>query len=217
MYPPRPIGFDPGIPGFVKAARHPSGAALVMTTWERTGQDWLGLFWVTRLIHNAVPVAPQHYRMLSERTLPAVERHFDYLFLSGPPPLALRDSQKQRVYTWEDDNIFPWNDAPMTWAGCHRFLNHVWDRVGTGKAPKLTQQSRAQKAMSFGGQIHLPESSPVYRSRPIILHELSHELNMFDAHGRAFVRTYIDMSARFLGINRLKLEHTARQYGVTFN
>ena len=211
-----PVGFDPGIPGFVKASRHHSGPALVMTRTTLAKIEWAGVFWVKRLIHNAGRYAPQYFRVLSEATWQAVDRHFDYMLASGPPPIAKRDAQKLRVYDWEDDNIFPEDRRPMPWSGCIFYAKYVWERVGDGKPLILSNESKAQSALSLGGKIHIPSDIAEYRTRPTILHEIAHELTEHDQHGPAFVSTYMDLCVRFLGLDREKLEKSAIRYGVNF-
>src|SRR4051812_48530934 len=122
------VNYNPGIPGFVKAARHRSGASLVMTRWKIANTDWLGTFWVKRLAHNATRWAQEYYREPEEITHEALDRQFDYRLTVGPPPTALCDKQRLLVYDWEDDNIYPGRDRPMPWHGCIFFTKYVWDR-----------------------------------------------------------------------------------------
>lgn len=212
----KPINFNPGIDGFIKATRHSSGASLVMTRWKIAGTIWLGTFWVKRLAHNALRWAQQYYREPDEITRETLEGQFDYRLAVGPPLTALCDRQRLLVYDWEDDNIFPGHDRPMPWHGCIFFTKYVWDRVSDGSPLILSCEGRARHALSLGGKIHLPDDDPEYRTKPIILHEIAHELAKFDQHGPTFVSTYMDLCVRFLGMNQESLKSSARMYNVDY-
>jgi hypothetical protein len=212
----KPINFDPGIPGFVKAARHYTGSCLVMTSYEVGDEDWVGLFWVKQLRHDAWHHTPQCVRLLSENTIAAVERMFQYSLVSGPPWFAIRDLQRQRVYGWQEDVIFPRNDKPMPWHGCILFAKYVWERVGTGKPLQLTFEGRSSYAWAADGTVYIPEHDLRYHTKPIILHEIAHEMVDYAAHGPAFVSTYIGLCERFLGLDRKTLEVAADQYHVDY-
>lgn len=212
----RPVGFNPGIPGFIKASRHYSGSALVMTELKISDTTWIGTFWVKRLAHNAARYAPQYFRMPTEITRKDMDPLFDYKLGLGPPPPALRDRQRIRVYDWEDENIYPQHPRPMPWHGCLFFTKYVWERVGEGKPLVLSSDGKTRNAMSLGGKIHIPDDIDMYRTKPVLLHEMAHELAAFDQHGPTFVSTYIDLCVRFLAMNRHELCESATRYGVEF-
>jgi hypothetical protein len=213
-----PATFDPGIPGFIRASRHlASGSYLVMTEWVQGGEHWLGLCWVKRLIHNADRHYVGKYRVLTQATRKIADRTFDYNLLQGPPGRAITDYQRQRVYRWETKFIFPTDLMDMPWHGCLFFAKYVWSRVGAGKPLIISDESRGMAALSYGGKIVLPDTHPILWTKPIILHEIAHELTPDEGHGPIFVRRYIDLCVRFLGLSRKYLERTATENRVDFS
>jgi hypothetical protein len=211
-----PVRFDPGIPGFIKAMRHHSGPVLVMTEFTLSQREWFGVFWVKRLVHNANRWAAEYFPVFGDKTRQDAERYFDYMLLAGPPPAALTDSQRVRVYEWEDDNIMPMFDHPMPWSACLFFTKYVWERVGGRNPLILSNESRVRCALSMGGKIHIPEDLPAFHTKPVLLHEIAHELTRGAQHGPEFVSTYMDLCVRFLGIDREYLEDSAIRYGVRY-
>lgn len=209
------ISYDPGMEGFIKAHRHPTGAALVMTTWTEADEDCIGIHWVKRLSHNARAVVTDKFRVVNEMSIKAAERCYVFQLAHGPPPEAMVDVQRQRVYDWEDWHILPGHETPMDWHGCQFFLDYVWQRVGKGPIPELTNDRRFAVAISLGGTVHLPLDT-AYWIKPVILHEVAHELKPRVAHGPAFVKLYMDLAVRFLGCDREKLERSAIHFGIDF-
>jgi hypothetical protein len=211
------ITYDPGIFGFVKAHRHTEGPALVMSAWEEEDYEWAAVFWVKRLHHAANPVDASLFRLQSSNTK-AVERTYEILLSQGPPSAAYvepnPDFQRKRVYDWEDDNIFP-GHQPLTWRGCKNFLSRVWKDVGEGSEPSLAVSRKLNHPISFHGRICFPiHQKDYFWRRPVLLHEISHELKFEDKHGPEFVRTYIDLCVRYLGMERDSLLSSARRYGI---
>lgn len=209
----QPINYNPGIPGFIKAHRYPGGPSLVMSQSEWMGYDWISVYWVNRLHFNAQPWKPYEFMMTDQCSRIVADKLYESLLSMGPPPDAFCDFQRVRVYDWEKDIIYP-RGAIMTWTACKRFVNRVWRKFGDGAVPKLVDNQRYLDPVSLGGMIHLPPAYPSCRMKPILLHEIAHELTS-DWHGPHFVSTYIDLCAEFLGMNHRSLCDTARRYGVT--
>ncbi len=212
-----PILYDPGIPGFVKAHRHSSGPAVVMTTWEEEDRDWVAVFWVKRLHHAAKPVQDNIFWLWTEQTLKAAERTYDLLMMSGPPVEARPDFQRERVYNWEDDNIFPGRDQELTWDDCHHFLDRVWREVGKGRpVPKLSNETKYRRAISFTGRIYLPKDHRLDWNKPTLLHEIAHQFEFADQHGPRFVSHYMKLCMKFLDMKLQYLQETADRYEVLY-
>lgn len=214
------INYNPGISGFVKGHRHFEGPALIMSVWVDDNQDWAGVYWVKRLHHKASPIGLNQFAIQNSRTQKAVERAYDILMAYGPPYEAYLDPepdlQRKHVYVWEEDNIFP-GHKELTWKECQTFVSSVWREVGTGPEPELILNRRSRYPFAFGGRICLPDCDrPFNWRKPVLLHEIAHELRFMDKHGPEFVAQYIDLCVRFLGLNRDILRSSATRYGVSF-
>jgi hypothetical protein len=210
----KPVTFNPGIRGFIKAHRFDTGPSLVMTRGEHAGFECFGVFWVRRLVFNARSVRPNIF--LINRTESDVrdiaERVYDAFLSFGPPAEAMIDFQRERVYAWEKESIFP-GFPSLTWIGCQRFLKRVWQSVGKGDPPRLTNTRRYLDPVSLGGEIHLPRWDRNCWCKPIILHEISHEVTP-GWHSPAFAATYIDLCVEHLGLQRSRLLESADRHGV---
>lgn len=213
------ISYDPGIFGFIKAHRHPSGSALVMSRYEGEDYDVICVYWTKRLHHAAIPVHAHTFVIRNDKTILAAERIYDLLLADEPPDAAVCDYQRDQVYAWEGNLIWPYHPK-LTWAGCRRFAAQVWRQVGTGQLV-LTQERRFLDAISLDGVIHLPEQDRTgevgfFRRKPVILHEIAHELTSGNQHGRRFVRTYLDLCERFLCYDRQWLERSMSEYQIDY-
>lgn len=215
MYNLEPVCYNPGIPGFVKAHKHPSGPALVMSCWSHVA----AVYWVKRLHHAATAIDCHIFRLISKKTLQAVERAYEIAATYGPPYEAYPatpDYQRKRVYRWEEDNIFPVDNEQRTFDQCQRFLNKVWKKVGDGPAPALEKSTRLSRAMAYSDRILLPISDETAWTKPVMLHEISHILEFPYQHGPRFVSRYMDLCVEFLGLEPELLESSAERYGVLF-
>ena len=210
------ILYDPGIPGWVKGHRHISGPAVVMTTWEEADRDWVSVCWVKRLHHAAKPVHAHSFWLWTEQTMRAAERAYDLLMALGPPIEAQTDFQRERVYIWEEDNIFPDRDQELTWEDCHRFLDHVWNKSGKGAIPELTNRMKYKQPIAFPGKIHLPADDKTCWTKPVLLHEIAHQLEFRAQHGKLFVACYMNLCEKFLDMNLKHLRETADRYEVRY-
>ena len=215
MYNLEPVRHNPGISGFVKAHRHPTGPALVMSSWQQVA----AVYWVKRLHHSAVPIGCNSFRLLNQKTMKAVERTYEIMASYGPPQEAyseVPDYQRKRVYRWEEDNVFPFDDRCLSWDNCERFFNRVWKNAGTESEAKLVKSKRFTRPMAFSDQVFLPVCDKKSWTRPVLLHEISHLLEFPFQHGPRFVSRYMDLCVEFLGMKPEDLESSAARYGVLF-
>lgn len=212
------IGYDPGIFGFVKAHRHTEGPSLVMSAWEDEDREWAAVFWVKRLHHEASPIAPSVFQLQNSRSMKAVNRAYDIFMSHGPPINAYMepepDFQRQRVYNWEEDNIFP-GHAPLTWKQCKNFFSRVWKGVGIGQEPSLVINRRFKRPVSFGGRVVFPDCDrDLFWTKPVLLHEIAHELRFADKHGPEFVTQYVTLCVEYLRMSSEDLLVSAERYGI---
>ena len=209
------IRYDPGIFGFVKAHRHRTGSVLAMSHHNEDTPVFL-LYWVKRLHPAAKPYSIHSVAARTQRSRRHAEAEYERMFWCGPPPFAICDQQRTRVYRWEENVIFP-GHREWTWLGCQRYLRRVWNEVGTGGDLVLTNKRRFRCAISLDGMIHLPRHDPGFFYRaPIILHEIAHELTPGHQHSAVFVQTYMGLCQRFLGLDQTLLRDTAERQGIDF-
>lgn len=206
------IRYDPGIFGFVKAHRHRTGSVLAMALHDEHDPPVYLMYWVKRL-H---PFAKPYWIHSTAKYRRFADAEYDLMYWCGPPPFAICDRQRARVYDWEEHVIYP-GHREWTWLGCQRFFRRVWNVVGNGQDMILTNKRRYECAIALDGMIHLPPSDTEYFYRaPIILHEVAHQLAPGQQHNGNFVRVYIALCVRFLGMDEAVLRDTASQYDIEF-
>lgn len=127
------------------------------------------------------------------------------------------DSQRARVYRWEQANVFPGRDARLSLDACRALVEAVYrwaerDRVGaTGWAPPRVTDGRGRRhACGSREVIKLPRWA---RTAPIVLHECAHGLAP-DGHGPRFVAAYVALLERFLGMDAAALRLTLSTAGI---
>jgi len=212
---PSPVKYNPGIRGFIRANRHRSGSVLLMS--HRHEDDVFLIYWVKQLHHNAKPYDLHAVSNVVSGYRQFADSLYENLYFNGPPPYAIRDSQRAKVYLWEDECIYP-GFPELTWVGCQRFLRRVWNDVGNGQSLILTNQRRCHYAISLKGTIHLPRNDTDFFCRaPIILHEIAHELTPGQQHNAKFVGTYMALCARFIGKPESYLRASMVPYGIDFS
>ena len=118
----------------------------------------------------------------------------------------MRDYQRKRVYDWEDEEIMPRDTEKLGLEGCLAFASNVYRGVrvldGRGRRSGVAYRRRCV--------IALPRFA---RTRPYIIHECAH-LGTDDRHGPMFVRYYIQLLDRHLGISKDALWRSALDYGL---
>jgi hypothetical protein len=208
-----PVDRNPGIFGFMKAHRHPTGCAVVMSKIE--DDEFVVIYWVKKLIRNAVPFMSSIFDADDKAN---IEREY-LLYLKDPLPPVTPDRQKKKVYDWEDSFICSENYCdPLSWEECKKFSSHVWKELGIKKkCPVLIDNRKFNTAISLSGEIFLPKDKD-FRNKPLLLHELAHEITpQFVNHGPLFVKNVIDLYSRFLGIDKTYMENSARDFDVCFD
>jgi len=132
-----------------------------------------------------------------------------------------RDSQKQKVYDWENAVIAPLSKRSVPFDQAQAFVDGVWLAHGWLYPPQVSALPKQVKRFGADGcrsQIRLPTHTPEW----LILHELAHTLTSdeggcSDGHGADFVGIYIKLLERVLNIPTLMTMFTLKQANVKFN
>lgn len=134
----------------------------------------------------------------------------------------MRDKQKSKVYNWQDDiadfirNSRPELFAELPMGVCQGFVERVCASYGA-KSPQCIPHRSAQGATAhyqhWSRTITLPDGWA--RNARTVAHEVAHAITHHlypeagEAHGKEFMRVYIDIMANFLMIDRGLLERSA--------
>jgi hypothetical protein len=142
-----------------------------------------------------------------------------------------RDTQRSRVYSWENHarahlaHESMWDPDFKTLDECADFANPIWrkERARYGHAgkdaPMIVRPNRGQRralAYTHSGpsRISLPRWA---RSRWVVLHEMAHHLAHGDGHGPRFVAVLIGLAARWLEYDAGQLMALADEMDVKYN
>jgi len=129
-----------------------------------------------------------------------------------------RDSQRQKVYSWEQATLSPKPDE-LTFDECCELVRRVWAAYRPGERPPAVKDGRGTRHASGGRwAITLPR---FYRNRPCVLHEAAHSL-LSDRyaqgtaawHGPEWLRLHTELLARVGGFERAALLRSARAAGL---
>lgn len=140
----------------------------------------------------------------------------------------VRDNQRSRVYKWER-TLPGWYEAdawigsgngssyrsgsgkpPIELEKIREFIAWAWEDFYQTLPPHVKDGRAARRATGSSFQISLPRWA---RSPMIILHELAHAMS-HDKHGPEFVRVFISLLVRYLGMNESELIKSAKASGV---
>ena len=117
-----------------------------------------------------------------------------------------RDFQRARVYRWEAAQVLgqPGAAEPLSLEACRALVEAVFrwaerpDPLASAWAPPRVTDGRGRRhACGSREAIKLPRWA---RTRAIVLHECAHGLAA-DLHGPVFVAVYVDLLARFAGLD----------------
>jgi hypothetical protein len=133
--------------------------------------------------------------------------------LSGP-----RDSQRGRVYAWENRIIAPHDRTFVAFARAQSMVDAIWTEIGLKYPPAvepLPRQSSATLASATRLSISLPAKTPSW----CLLHELAHAMTSdvdanSDGHGPIFMGVYLKLIARYLRLDPDRLLELAAVAGI---
>ncbi len=127
---------------------------------------------------------------------------------------AKRDSQRSRVYAWENRVIAPCDPSFVSFPGAQGVVNAIWTEMGLLYPPKvesLPKHVKATVATATRLCIRLPDRLPSW----CLLHEIAHGMTttvdgQSDGHGAEFMGVYLRLLARYLRLDPADLAHSAR-------
>ena len=131
---------------------------------------------------------------------------------------GLRDSQRGRVYAWENRIIAPCDSTFVDYARAKPMVDAIWTEIGLKYPPAvepLPRQSSATLASATRLSIFLPAQIPSW----CLLHELAHAMTSdfegnSDGHGPTFMGLYIMLISRYLRMEKGDLLKSAAADGI---
>jgi len=131
---------------------------------------------------------------------------------------GLRDSQRGRVYAWENRIIATCDSTFVDYARAQSMVDAIWTETGLKYPPAvepLPSQSSATLASATRLSIFLPAQIPSW----CLLHELAHAMTSdfegnSDGHGPTFMGLYIMLISRYLRMEKGDLLKSAAADGI---
>ena len=132
--------------------------------------------------------------------------------------VAPRDSQRARVYAWENRVVGPHDPSTVAFAQAQGFVDAVWSEAGLAYPPaieKLPAQARSTMADASRLRIRVPSALPAW----CLLHEIAHAMTTTmdgasDGHGSRFMGVYVGLLARYLRLPAADLIASAAAEGI---
>ncbi len=129
-----------------------------------------------------------------------------------------RDSQRARVYAWENREIAPLDLQPVRFEAARGMVNAIWAEMGLAYPPdviRLPRQSSTLVGDATRLCIRLHEATPSW----CILHELAHAMSSShdgetDGHGPVFVGLYVALLSRYLRLPADALLRSLQRDGI---
>jgi len=133
--------------------------------------------------------------------------------LTGP-----RDTQRGRVYAWENRIIAPHDSTFVAYGRAQAMVDSIWADMGLQFPPgvePLPSQSSATLASATRLSIFLPAQIPSW----CLLHELAHAMTSdvdgsSEGHGPIFMGVYLKLIARYLRLDPDRLLESAAVEGI---
>lgn len=138
--------------------------------------------------------------------------------------LGQRDSQKQKVYNWEDQHVIGKNEAYIPFDRCQAMVDYIWAEMGWKYPPRVRPQHKnVTKAAASANRLHVSIPEDRGAKTTVLIHELAHSATgdvdgHTERHGPEFVGVYMRMLDKLVpGLNLLVLMHTAKAMKVKFD
>lgn len=138
--------------------------------------------------------------------------------------LGQRDSQKQRVYNWENQHVISRTEEYIPFDRCQEMVNYIWEQMGWKHAPRIrAMHANERKAAAKANRlnIYVPEARGAKTT--VLIHEAAHSATSVveggsERHGPEFVGVYMHMLDKLIpSVNLPVLMHTAKISRVNFN
>jgi hypothetical protein len=129
-----------------------------------------------------------------------------------------RDSQRGRVYAWENRTIAPHDSTLVAYGRAQAMVDAIWADMGLQFPPeveKLPSQSSATLASATRLAVYLPAQIPSW----CLLNELAHAMTSdvdgsSDGHGPIFIGVYLKLISRYLRLDHDRLLESAAMEGI---
>lgn len=134
----------------------------------------------------------------------------------------MQDTQKNKLYSWEQEHVFPTDKSHVAFDDAQTLINYIWEQEGCEYPPKVQEvhQNAAYEASANRLVVNLRKRGT---KTTILLHELAHSFTSratdgaSAAHGPRFVGYYIHLLTKYAGYDFVKLAYAARKSGLEFN
>lgn len=132
--------------------------------------------------------------------------------------MQVRDSQKSKVYKWEQEFVSPFDTMPVKFEAIKPIVDYVWDSEGLKHPPLVSRLPKQNKrCAATGSRLDVRFQDETYTW--IILHELAHSMTgTFDGysnhHGALYMGIYIQLLSRYLKLPFGELVKSAQQSGL---
>lgn len=136
----------------------------------------------------------------------------------------IRDTQKNKVYRFEDKVIGPFDKNSITLSEAQDFVEFIWANEGRSHPPKITSSNRFKNIAANANRNRICVKGETTK-RWIMVHEVTHSLlwEMDDEgndiqtiahHGPEFVMKYITLLDKYLKIPFIMSMAMCKKEGV---
>ena len=138
---------------------------------------------------------------------------------ADPASSTSRDTQRSRVYAWEDREVAPHDPSLVPFTQVQGLVDAIWAENGLRYPPEvrpLPRQASTRLADASRLAIRVPDRVASW----CLLHELAHAMTtthdgQSDQHGPAFVGVYVTLLERYLRLPRAALLSSLAASGVS--
>jgi hypothetical protein len=138
--------------------------------------------------------------------------------------LGQRDSQKSKVYAWEDKHVIGRTEAYIPFEKCQEMVNYIWEQMGWKYPPRvIAQHKNVTKHAASANRLHVSIPEDRGAKTTVIIHELAHSATCdvdghSERHGPEFVGVYMKMLDKLIpNLNLPVLMYTAQLGRVKFD
>lgn len=131
-----------------------------------------------------------------------------------------RDSQKQRVYKWEESFLPAKDHSLVPFDNIQGIVNYIWQNENLQYPPIVKKKLNGKKHIGFGSRTKI-SFNPVPIPTWIIIHELTHSLTSnletSAGHNEDFVGMYIYLLSKYLNIPMSELTESLDKSCIRYN